>query len=388
MTAAHRCPGCGSDQVSVFYDLAGVPVHSVTLVPTRDQALAFPRGDIALGACRDCRFIYNTAFDPERLSYHAEYESTQAYSTTFNAFHTDLAQRLIERYDLHGKDLIEIGCGHGEFLTLLTDLGDNYGTGFDPAYRPERAGNPRTTFVKDYYSQAYARYRGDFLCCKMTLEHIQDTAGFVATVRDALGADTDTIVFFQVPNAARILAQGAFWDIYYEHCSYFTAPSLQHLFQQAGFTVIETTTAYDDQYLMVEARPARADPESKLPEHSRSDAAIASFVETVSQAIASWRQKLCAMREAGRRVVVWGGGSKAVAFLTTLGVSGAIDYAVDINPHKHGTFLAGTGQEVVAPAFLKAYRPDAVIAMNPVYCEEIKKSLATMGVAAELFTLS
>jgi hypothetical protein len=76
-----------------------------------------------------------------------------------------------------------------------------------------------------------------------------------------------------------------------------------------------------------------------------------------------------------------------VAFLTTLGSRGEIDYVVDINPLKHGTYLAGTGQQVVAPAFLKDYGPDLVIVMNPVYCDEIQKELTGMGLAAEIMAL-
>jgi hypothetical protein len=46
--------------------------------------------------------------------------------------------------------------------------------------------------------------------------------------------------------------------------------------------------------------------------------------------------------------------------------------------------MAGTGQEIVAPEFLKRYRPDVVIVMNPVYCNEIQQDLDRMGVTAEL----
>ena len=39
---------------------------------------------------------------------------------------------------------------------------------------------------------------------------------------------------------------------------------------------------------------------------------------------------------AGQQTVLWGGGSKAVAFLTTLGIGDEIAYAVDINPQALG----------------------------------------------------
>ncbi len=64
-----------------------------------------------------------------------------------------------------------------------------------------------------------------------------------------------------------------------------------------------------------------------------------------------------AWKSNNQKVVLWGGGSKGVAFLTTLNITDQIKYAVDINPYKHGTFLAGTGQEIVSPEFLKDYNP-------------------------------
>ena len=74
--------------------------------------------------------------------------------------------------------------------------------------------------------------------------------------------------------------------------------------------------------------------------------------------------------------MLWGGGSKAGAFLTTLGVNdAAVAYAVDVNPRRHGTFIAGTGQQIVAPAFLEAYRPEVVLVMSPIYLPEITAEL-------------
>ncbi|MCC6397832.1 MAG: SAM-dependent methyltransferase, partial [Bacteroidetes bacterium] len=104
------CPSCAKGHMSIFYEVQGVPVNSVLLLPTREEALAFPKGDIALGFCELCGFISNVAFDPKEQEYSARYEATQAYSPTFTTFHRNLAQRLIDRYDLRNKTLIEIGC--------------------------------------------------------------------------------------------------------------------------------------------------------------------------------------------------------------------------------------------------------------------------------------
>jgi SAM-dependent methyltransferase len=342
---------------------------------------------------RSTGFISNVAFDAGLNEYSAQYEETQGYSDTFNAFSRNLAARLIERYNLRGKDVIEIGCGKGEFLTLLCELGGSRGVGFDPSYVSDRSRaqvSDRVTFVKDFYSERYADRQADFICCKMTLEHIDRTAEFVRMVRRSIGDRRDTVVFFQVPDVMRVLRDLAFWDVYYEHCSYFSPGSLASLFRRAGFELIDLARDYDDQYLMIEARPGSGAGQTfpGLEDNLRAlSGLVRRFAAEHPQQLVRWKNYLRQIKRSGRRAVLWGAGSKGVAFLTTLGVQDQIEYAVDINPHKHGTFMAGTGQEIVAPEFLRQYQPDVVIVMNPIYRQEVQRSLQAMELNAEIMTV-
>ena len=195
----HVCPSCGSQRISIFHKIESIPVHSVLKISTRENALDYPKADISLGFCQGCGFIFNLAFDPSMLEYSSDCEESQGCSPTFNAFSHRLANDLVKRYDLHQKDILEIGCGKGEFLTLLCELGDNRGVGFDPAYVDRSSfhgANKQITFIKDFYSENYSNYHADFICCKMTLEHIKDTFDFVSMVRRSIGDRTNTTVFF------------------------------------------------------------------------------------------------------------------------------------------------------------------------------------------------
>ncbi len=388
------CPACGAGRMTPFFEVRGVPKNSVLLLPTREEAVNFPKGDIVLGFCEGCGFISNIAFDPAEQEYSARYEATQGYSGTFNAFHKGLAERLIQKYGLRDKTLIEIGCDKGDFLTMLCEYGNNRGIGFDPAYVPGRIPSPaqdRMTFIADFYGEAYQKYVADFVCCKMTLEHIPTVADFMRTVRRSIGNRSETIVFFQIPEVRRILREVAFWDVYYEHCSYFSKGSLARLFRKTGFDVMELGTEYDDQYLMIEARPGTGSGPAPLAEEDdleslRQD--VAYFTSTLQTTLERWQKRLREITAAGRKAVIWGGGSKGVAFLTKLNIGDEIRYAVDINPLKTGTFMAGTGQEIVGPEFLKTYKPDLVIVMNPIYMPEIGAELQRLGVTAELLPIT
>ncbi len=377
----HVCPSCGAPAERPFYEVDRVPVHQVKLVRTRAEALNCARGDIRMCLCASCGFVWNGAFDPASMRYEDDYESTQAASPTFNAFHERLARDLIERFDLHGKRVVELGCGQGEFLTMLAEVGGNEGYGFDLVIRhPGTTG--KITFIKDLYADPYRDLAPDFVCCKMTLEHVHDVSTFLRSLRRTVGDRPESVVFFMIPEITRILNVRAFWDIYYEHCSYWSPGSLARAFRIAGFDPIKVWTDYGDQYVLIAARPGSGSGDV-LP-NEEPPAALAAKVRRFTQEVAAdralWRQSLDGLRRAGRKTVLWGGGSKAVAFLTTLDVREGIEYAVDINPRRSGTFLAGTGQQIVAPEFLAQYRPDVVIVMSPIYLPEIRAQLDNMGV--------
>ena len=132
MDARSRCHACGSHEWSEFYEVGDIPVHSVLLMPTRDAALNYPKGQLRLAYCGDCGFVQNVTFDPDVHEYSPRYEETQGFSPRFNQFARKLAQTWIDRFGLHDKRILEIGSGKGEFLVLLCEMGPNRGIGIDP----------------------------------------------------------------------------------------------------------------------------------------------------------------------------------------------------------------------------------------------------------------
>lgn len=384
----NACPTCGNGPTELFHEVPNVPTNSCILFETREDALNCSRGAIALRFCHDCGFIYNSSFRQDLTEYSGRYEETQGFSPTFSRFHHRLAAEMVERHGLHGKDVMEIGCGKGEFLVLLSQLGENRGVGVDPSAIPERLagieGAERVQLIAEYFEPRHCDKQPDFLCCKMTLEHIPETNDFISTIRAGLDEGKRTIVFFQVPETERIIRNCAFEDIYHEHCSYFTASSLERLFQDTGFEVTRTAIEYDDQYLTVEAVPApdRAARQPTSHPHKLEELAelVKSFPERLEAHKKRWRETVERAKSAGQTVVLWGSGSKAVSFLTSLGIADMIDFVTDINPNRHNHFMPGTGHLIVAPQRLAEIEPGLVIVMNRIYEDEIKQSLDEIGV--------
>ena len=134
--------------------------------------------------------------------------------------------------------------------------------GYDPGYRADRhapAAGENVRFVADFYTEKCTDTAADFVCCKMTLEHIPETRDFVRMVRLAQG-DRPAEIFFMIPDATRILQDCAFEDVYYEHCSYFSRHSLDRLFRARGFFPTAVGNEYGDQYLTIAASTADTGP--------------------------------------------------------------------------------------------------------------------------------
>jgi SAM-dependent methyltransferase len=381
------CPVCGSTETASFFAMADVPVHVGIQWPTREAARGCPRADIDLCWCRACTFVFNRLFDPARLRYSQAYENPLYFSPRFRQYSHAIASRLVDRYDVRNKDVIEIGCGKGDFLSLVCRLGDNRGIGFDPSFEGDRSdfGDARRfTVVKDFYSDRYADHQGDLICARHVFEHILDPVDFLSMIRRTIGDRKDVIVFMEVPNVLFILRDLSVWDIIYEHCSYFGPRSLARVLRRCGFTVRDVRTEYGGQFLTVEGEVNGGEDGPRPAEGESIEPYVPSFADNCRATLQRWKGNLDALVQDGRRIVLWGAGAKAVGFLNMLGVDDQIEYVVDINPHKHGAHIAGTGQEIVPPAFLKRCRPDTVIVANPIYRREVKDTLDRLKVETDL----
>ncbi|MCR8726840.1 class I SAM-dependent methyltransferase [Frigidibacter sp. ROC022] len=382
------CPACSSKHLDEIYRLDAIPVQSCILLDSAAEARDFPRRPLVLKFCDDCGFVFNSVFDLSQVDYASTTEESQHFSGTFNRFAKQLAAEVASLYDLKGKRTLEIGCGKGEFLQELVQQTGTLGLGVDPGFIPERlpgADGQDIHFQREYFDPATIAETPDFVACRHTLEHIPAVGQFMADIATAIRGRKDVGIFFETPDVRRVLDEGAFWDIYYEHCSYFTLGSHARLFRQAGMDVTKLYLAYDDQYIIQYAEPSTGRP--PLPEEDDLDAVRAlakAFPERVAESRAYWIDFVRTRHGEGKRVAIWGGGSKGVSFLTSNDLRTEVAQVIDINPFKQGRYLPGTGHLVSGPGSLKEAPPDTVIVMNPIYMKEIGADLAAMGLNPEL----
>ena len=235
------------------------------------------------------------------------------------------------------------------------------------------------------------------LVCRHTLEHIPELSVFGAELVAGMRHGGTPTLLAEVPDLGRILAEGAFWDLQYEHCSYFTPATMHGFLSGLGFVDPAVRTTYADQYVVAEARlgdgPGRPPvlPAARLDELR---VACRQFAERVATQVGHWREWLGTRADAGDEVVVWGGGAKGLTFLNVVEGgqpepgAGAVRAVVDINPGLQGHYMGGLGLPIRAPKDLAGTPPRSVLLMNPVYTGEVRDTLDGLGLTGtELLTV-
>ena len=76
--------------------------------------------DLVLVQCQDCGLVQLT--NPP-VSYYRDVIRAAAFSEEMRGFRQQQFLQFSEAHDLAGKPVVEIGCGRGEFLSLIADAG-------------------------------------------------------------------------------------------------------------------------------------------------------------------------------------------------------------------------------------------------------------------------
>lgn len=387
------CPLCASPSPEVFFQRRNVPVHQNMACASAEEARQFTRGDLLLAFCRTCGFVFNAAFDPANLRYSAAYDNTQSCSPYFKRYLTELAESLLTKYCLNGKVVIEVGCGKGEFLRLLCKNGRNRGIGFDPSYvGPDTAEQGAVRFIRAFYDSQQNQFAPDFVCCRHVVEHVQSPLDMLRAVRQAIGNQMNSFVCFETPALPWILDTVTFWDFFYEHCSYLTAENLTWAFEQAGFQVLEAPSAFDGQYICVEAKPALANriAEPAMPRGVPDLwSKIQSFLARLKERMEACEEKVDFFNKAGG-CAIWGAAGKGTTLVNTIDPQNRrVRFLIDINPAKHGKYVPGTGHQIVSPSYLREQRSRiaGIVNMNPNYLEENRSILSQMSLDIPIISL-
>jgi SAM-dependent methyltransferase len=354
-----NCPIC-KGKTQFIYRFSNEPIMQNNLYNSLGNALQAKKANVALYGCRNCGFVFNASFNSKNTKYSSQYNNSQEYSSYFSRYLERIARKLIKRYNLKNKNVVEIGCGKGYFLKLLYDWGVNNIKGFDPSYINF---NPLIDKLaaKEYFDISNIKRKVDFVVCRHTLEHISNPKEFISSIGRCL-KDEGTM-YFEFPDLEWIIKNKTFFDFFYEHCNYFTKSSIVALFNQFGFNNIRFDYGLKGQYFQLEI--------SRFPkrEYNFQPINLTRLSQDINKKIKAYKKVIDGLDN----FVIWGAGAKGVTFLNRLNVSRhRCQYVIDINPNKQNKFIPGTGQKIVSPEILGKEKIDDVIIMNSIYEKEIK----------------
>lgn len=386
-----RCPACDAPAADPFFSITGLPVHGTVVFPDAQAARAVAVGDQVLSLCPSCGVVFNRDFDEGLLDDTVPQEEAHHHSPRFAAYIAEITARWMDRYQLVDQHLIEIGCGSGDFAAELLATGATTVAGIDPRFTPDRVPRElagRLTAVPELFTASHVGAGTAAIVCRHTLEHVSGLADLGAEIVAGMRRGGVPMFLAEVPDLRRILAEGAFWDLRYERCSYFTPATLTGFLGGLGFDDPLVDTTFSDQYVIAEARLGQRHVEPRaLPgeEGERLAAACRMFADRVTEQTDRWRGWLAQQSDAGDPVAVWGGGMKGLTFLNVVAAGDekpVVQAVVDIDPGMRGQFMAGLGLPICGPDDLLVAPPRTVLLMNPIYLGEVRAMLDARGMAA------
>ncbi len=376
----NHCPICGSGEVFPFFFCERVPVLNNVLCKTSEQAHDIATGVLDFYACGYCGFVWNAAFDSERVQYDTCYENNQSISPAFRRHLQEVVDCIRCLMQESPFSVMEVGCGQGYFLEMLQENLQNdllRGIGFDPALRAKtRRGN--IDFIPKFAEKNLIP--SEFvspllLLSRHVIEHIDRPLSFLRSLRELTPHVSAAVL--ETPSVEWIIENGAYFDFYYEHCSIFTPFALSILFHEAGFHEAKVFRLFGGQYLLGTALMNGR--EDAAPQHGNYGNFYKSFADCYHNFRAQWINQMKDLNSWGKRVALWGGSSKGVMFANMLGENSGILSAIDINPQKQRCYLPLSGLPVISPQEAKNDGIDTVIIMNLNYTEEIHALCAGMN---------
>jgi SAM-dependent methyltransferase len=385
------CSSCGSANCEQIFSLEQVPVNCGTLYNSVDKARNATRGEIDLSACRDCGLVFNRKYDVDLIEFGDQYEVSLGESQVFKDFQLNIARRLSENFSLKNKNVLEIGCGNGEFLELLCRVAGCDGEGIDPTAKRDgvNLGDNKISFQKAKFTPESRCKPFDFACCLSMFEDVPNISEFLCDLRNRIG-DRPVGMYFEIFNGMRPFEFGEVWSIHYEQCNYFSMESFQNAFRANGFSVVNSGLCYQgDQYLFAELRPSpddktngtlRSKPPVSEPKSTCSSDRVSQFQNfrnKFDNRKAFWNKRLD-LTPTGK-TFFWGAGGKAITFLNSVSASTKIEFVVDINPKRQGKYIPGTGQKIISPKDLIELKPENIIISNAIYRDEIRQMLSELG---------
>ncbi|OGC10913.1 methyltransferase [candidate division WOR-1 bacterium RIFOXYC2_FULL_37_10] len=320
-------------------------------------ALSSEKGiDLEICECMGCRLVQ---LNSEPVAYYKDVIRAAAFSEDMEKFRIKQFSDFFKKYSLKGQKIIEIGCGKGEYLSIMQQCGaEAYGL----EHLSESVAqciNQGLKVEQGYidngsYTLKQAPFAAFFIL--NFFEHFPDPNSALKGIYNNLAPNAIGIV--EVPNFDMILRNKLFSEFIPDHIFYFTKKTLTTTLHLNGFDIIDCSEIWHDFIISATVKKGRRMDLSSFYQHQTK------IKDEMDRYISQFKQK---------SVAVWGASHQALAIISLADLSNKIRYVVDSAPFKQGKYTSATHIPIVAPVMLNIDPVDAIIIMAASYSDEVAR---------------
>jgi len=312
--------------------------------------------DLDICQCSGCGLV-QLSNDP--VPYYKEVIRAAAFSDEMKSFRSKQFCSFVDKYSLKRKKVIEIGCGCGEFLSLIKQFAvEAFGLEYSEEsvmHCVNNGLNVSKGFIQHNTNRLnFAPFDAFFIL--NFLEHLPDPNSTLRGIYRNL--TDDAIGLIEVPNFDMILRNNLFSEFVCDHLFYFTRETLNTTLSLNGFEIIDCKEEWYDYIISVVVKK-----KEKL-DLSHFYECQAKLKNEIDEYIRGFKNK---------KVAIWGAGHQALANISIMQLADKVKYVVDSATFKQGKYTPATHVPIVSPDKLDSDPVDAVIVMAAGYSDEVAR---------------
>lgn len=367
-----KCIVCGRELGNnplISFDKMPASAQNIPLKEELENDKPF---QLNLFQCDGCGLVQ---FDCEPVNYYKDVIRSGGFTTTMDELRSSQYKHLIETYNLQGKSFLEVGCGQGEFINVLTRFPvEVYGieNKADLVELAKNKGlNVEQGFITDEKIQNNPRKYDVFLSFNF-LEHQPDPNGMLQAIYNKLTDDGMGLI--TVPSFEYILKYDGYYELIRDHIANYTFDSLRVLVEKNGFEILEQDIINRDTLSIIVRKRKKID----LSHWNNS-------FRTLKKEFEDFINKSLKENE---KIAVWGASHQGFTILASLEIGKYLEYIVDSAPFKQGRYSPASQVKIVSPKEFYSDPTDNIIILAPGYTDEIKNSvLSHCGDKVKIYAL-
>lgn len=383
----NKCIVCKNGMGEALLELPHMP-SSAQDIPDQEQVEGDSGISLNLFQCPFCGLVQ---FDCEPVGYYKDVIRSGGFSTTMVELRRSQYHHLISKYQLEGKHFIEIGCGRGEFLSILKEFpveisGIEHREDLVELAKAQGLNVWRkfTESETDLLDEMDGRKFDVFLSFNF-LEHQPEPDIMLRCIHHNL-ADQG-LGLITVPSLEYIIEHDGYYELIRDHLAYYTFETLEYLLADNGFRVLEQEMINRDTLSVIvqktEILPDRGTAKGKI---NRIDVEKLSKSRIlINKEIEHWIQNL---KLSGKRMAIWGASHQGFTLAATTCLKNEAVYIIDSAPFKQGRYAPASHLPIVAPEYFEIAPVDAVLIVAPGYTNEIADIIKQrFGEEIQVYTL-